>query len=94
MLKRAGIRATVDTSSDKLGAKIRRAEITKVPHMLVVGQKEKDSGLVNVRSRSDKAFEGNRSLEEFLGLVQAEISERRLKVHVPTAPAPAAQPKA
>jgi threonyl-tRNA synthetase len=94
VLKRAGIRATVDGSSDKLGAKIRRAEITKVPHMLVVGQKEKDSGLVNVRSRSDKAFEGNRSLEEFLGLVLAEISERRLKVHVPTAPAPTAQPKA
>jgi threonyl-tRNA synthetase len=93
-LKQAGIRATVDTSSDKLGAKIRRAEITKVPHMLVVGQKEKDAGLVNVRSRSDKAFEGNRTLEEFLGLVTAEIAERRLKVHVPTAPAPSAQPKA
>jgi len=93
-LKQACIRATVDTTSDKLGAKIRRAEITKVPHMLVIGQKEKDSGLVNVRSRSDKAFEGNRPFEEFLGLVLAEISERRLKVHVPTAPAPTAPPKA
>jgi len=86
-LKQAGLRATVDTSSDKLGAKIRRAEITKVPHMLVVGQKEKDAGLVNVRSRADKAFEGNRSLAEFLTLVSAEVAERRLKAHVPAAPA-------
>ena len=86
-LKQAGLRATVDTSSDKLGAKIRRAEITKVPHMLVVGQKEKDAGLVNVRSRADKAFEGNRSLAEFLALVSAEVAERRLKAHVPAAPA-------
>lgn len=81
------IRCTVDGSSDKLGAKIRRAELTKVPHMLVVGTKEKEAGLVNVRSRADKSFEGNRTFDEFIHLVSAEISERRLK-SVSPAPIP------
>jgi len=88
------IRCTVDGSSDKLGAKIRRAELTKVPHMLVVGSKEKDAGLVNVRSRADKTFEGNRPLSEFISLISSEISERRLKAYVPPAPASGAAPSA
>jgi threonyl-tRNA synthetase len=82
------IRCSVDGSSDKLGAKIRRAELSKVPHMLVVGNKEKEAGLVNVRSRADKSFEGNRSFDEFIALVSAEIRDRRLKAHVPTATPP------
>jgi len=94
ILKVAKIRCSVDGSSDKLGAKIRRAEMSKVPHMLVVGAKEKEAGLVNVRSRADKSFEGNRTLAEFMALVSAEIAERRLKVHVPTAPAAPAAPQA
>ena len=88
------IRCTVDGSSDKLGAKIRRAELTKVPHMLVVGSKEKEAGLVNVRSRADKTFEGNRPLAEFIALISSEISERRLKAYVPPAPASGAAPSA
>ena len=87
----AGIRATSDGSSDKLGAKIRRAELSKVPHMLVLGAKEKEAGQVNVRSRADKSFEGNRTLEDFIGLVSAEVRERRLKAHVPAAQPPAAK---
>jgi len=90
-LKAAKIRCSVDTSSNKLGAKIRLAELAKVPHMLILGAKEKEAGLVNVRSRADKSFEGNRTLAEFIQLVTAEISERRLKAHVPqAAPAPTA----
>jgi threonyl-tRNA synthetase len=54
--------------------------------MLVIGAKEKEAGQVNVRSRADKSFEGNRTLDEFIGLVSAEIRERRLKAHVPAAP--------
>ena len=88
------IRCTVDGSSDKLGAKIRRAELTKVPHMLVVGSKEKEAGLVNVRSRADKTFEGNRPLAEFIALISSEISERRLKAYMPPAPASGAAPSA
>jgi threonyl-tRNA synthetase len=94
VLKVAKIRCSVDGSSDKLGAKIRRAEMSKVPHMLVVGAKEKEAGVVNVRSRADKSFEGNRTLAEFVALVSAEVAERRLKAHVPTAPAAPAAPQA
>ncbi len=94
ILKVAKIRCSVDGSSDKLGAKIRRAEMSKVPHMLVVGAKEKEAGLVNVRSRADKSFEGNRTLAEFVALVSAEVAERRLKAHVPTAPVAPAAPQA
>lgn len=85
-LKAVKVRCTVDTSANKLGAKIRLAEISKVPHMLVVGAKEKEAGVVNVRSRADKSFEGNRTLADFIGLVTAEVAERRLKAHVPTPP--------
>ena len=89
-LTELNIRCSVDGSSDKLGAKIRRAELTKVPHMLVVGAKEKEAGLVNIRSRADKSFEGNRTFEEFISLVTAEIAERRLKavVAAPASPSP------
>jgi threonyl-tRNA synthetase len=59
--------------------------------MLVLGAKEKEAGQVNVRSRADKSFEGNRTLEEFIGLVSAEVRERRLKAHVPAAQPPAAK---
>ncbi|MEY3773191.1 MAG: hypothetical protein RL067_1205, partial [Verrucomicrobiota bacterium] len=93
-LKAAKIRCTVDTTANKLGAKIRFAELAKVPHMLVVGAKEKEAGVVNVRSRADKSFEGNRTLAEFIGLVTAEVAERRLKAHVPTAPAAPTPPTA
>ena len=86
-MKAAKIRCSVDASSDKLGAKIRRAEMSKVPHMLVVGAKEKEAGVVNVRSRADKSFEGNRTLADFISLITAEVAERRLKAHVPVAPA-------
>ena len=86
-LKAAKIRCSVDTSSNKLGAKIRLAELAKVPHMLILGAKEKEAGLVNVRSRADKSFEGNRSLADFMSLVTSEVAERRLKAHQPAAKA-------
>ncbi|OHE73698.1 MAG: threonine--tRNA ligase [Verrucomicrobia bacterium GWF2_51_19] len=76
-LKTKGVRASVDGQSDKLGAKIRRAELEKVPYMLVVGQKEQESGEVSVRARANKALEGNTTLESFLEKLIVEIKERR-----------------
>ena len=87
-LKAVGIRASLDEVSDKLGAKIRRAELEKIPHMLVLGAKEIEAGVVSVRSRADKGMEGNMPLAEFIAKVHAEISERRLRVPAPVAPAP------
>ena len=87
-LKAVGIRASLDEVSDKLGAKIRRAELEKIPHMLVLGAKEIEAGVVSVRSRADKGMEGNMPLADFIAKVSAEISERRLRVPAPVAPAP------
>ncbi|MDR2981608.1 MAG: threonine--tRNA ligase [Puniceicoccales bacterium] len=77
-LKAAKVRVGVDTHSEKLGAKIRRAELEKVPHMLVVGAKEKENGVVSVRSRANKSLEGTCSVDEFLEKIRVEITERRL----------------
>ena len=84
-LKSKGIRASVDEHSDKLGAKIRRAELEKVPHMLVLGAKEMEAGLVNVRSRADKSLEGSCSLLEFIDKLLPIIKERRLSPDAPLA---------
>ncbi|MBR5622214.1 MAG: threonine--tRNA ligase [Opitutales bacterium] len=87
-LKSKGIRASVDEHSDKLGAKIRRAELEKVPHMLVLGAKEMEAGLVNVRSRADKSLEGSCSLQEFIDKLLPIIKERRLSPDAPLAKKP------
>jgi threonyl-tRNA synthetase len=76
-LRAAGVRAVVDTSQDKLGAKIRLAQIEKVPYMIVVGGKEAESRQVSVRSRK-AGDEGAKPLEEFVERIKQEIGERLL----------------
>ncbi len=75
-LKNAGIRAELDTTDNKIGYKIRSAQMMKIPYMLVVGQKEQDAGAVSVRSRS-KGDEGQKSLDDFMADILEEIRERR-----------------
>lgn len=70
-LKDARFRVTVDERSDKLGAKIRNAQIDKVPYMLVIGPKETEKELVSVRSRSAGDL-GGMSLEAFIEKLKAE----------------------
>ena len=55
--KARGIRADLDLSKDKLGAKIRRAQLEKIPYMLVVGDKEVAAGTVAPRLRDGKQLE-------------------------------------
>lgn len=50
-LKAAGLRCEMDNRDEKIGYKIRSAQMEKVPYMLIVGQKEEESGTVSVRSR-------------------------------------------
>jgi threonyl-tRNA synthetase len=76
-LREAGVRAGVDRSQDKLGAKIRLAQVEKVPYMLVVGGKEAESRQVSVRSRK-AGDEGVHALENFVERIKTEISERVL----------------
>ena len=77
-LKKAGLRASLDATAEKLGAKIRRAETEKIPHMFVVGKKEAESGTVSVRSRIRKEFEGAKSLDEAVSLISRDAAERAL----------------
>ena len=77
-LREAGLRVGIDDSSEKLGAKIRKAETEKIPHMFVVGRKEAEQGAVSVRSRIRKEFEGLKSFDEALKLLQEDIRSRRL----------------
>lgn len=84
-LRRYRIRASVDEHSDKLGAKIRRAELDKVPHMLIFGEKELVNGVVSVRSRADKSLEGSYTIHEFIEKLLPIIKNRRLSPDAPTA---------
>lgn len=74
-LKEAGIRAEIDTRAEKIGYKIREAQMQKIPYMLVVGAKEEEEGLVSVRSRF-AGDEGQKSLEDFLCNIKKEIAGR------------------
>jgi threonyl-tRNA synthetase len=76
-LAEAGVRVTVDRSSDKVGAKIRNTRLERVPYMLVLGAKEVEEGTVSVRHR-DRDDLGSRPLDEFVTDIAAEIKERRL----------------
>ncbi|MCI5653821.1 threonine--tRNA ligase [Lachnospiraceae bacterium HCP1S3_A8] len=78
----AGIRVEVDTRAEKIGYKIREAQMQKVPYMVIVGQKEEEEGLVSVRSRF-AGDEGQKNPEEFIKALKEEIDskiQREVKV--------------
>jgi threonyl-tRNA synthetase len=74
-LKNAGVRATLDAGNEKLGYKIRQAQVQKVPYMLVVGGREQEGGTVAVRLRSGEDL-GGMPLEAFLGRLQERVAAR------------------
>lgn len=71
--KKLRLRATIDTNADKMGAKIRRAQLDKVPLMAVIGKREAEAGQVAVRSRKN-GDEGPVSSEAFLERIKNEIT--------------------
>ena len=73
-LKEAGIRCEMDDRDEKIGYKIRSAQMEKVPYMLIIGQKEEEGGTVSVRSR-DEGDLGSRELESFVQKVVVEAKE-------------------
>ncbi len=77
-LKDAGLRAECDSGQDKVGYKIRRAQLEKIPYMIVVGQKEKDDGSISLRHRSLGVL-GMMSLDEFLKRANEEIDAKALE---------------
>ena len=74
-LKAAGLRAEVDLRSEKIGYKIREAQVQKVPYMLVIGDKEAESGTVSVRSRKEGDV-GVQSVDDFLARALREVAEK------------------
>ncbi len=72
--KKLRIRATIDTAADKMGAKIRRAQLDKVPLMAVIGKREAEAAQVAVRSRKN-GDEGPIATEIFLDRVVSEIAQ-------------------
>ncbi len=76
-LRAAGVRVEVDRSNEKLGAKIRIAQLAKIPWMLVVGEKEASSGTVSLRKRTG-GDQGSIPVEELLGQANALTASRAL----------------
>ena len=74
-LEEAGIRAEIDTRAEKIGYKIREAQMNKIPYMLVVGAKEEESGVVSVRSRF-AGDEGQKELQKFIEDILEEIDSK------------------
>ena len=78
LLKAAKVRVTVDDIADKLGAKIRKCHVDKVPTFLVLGRQEAEQGLVKVNSRTNASLEGLKTPAEFMGELLQKIADKSL----------------
>ena len=74
-LEEAGIRAELDDRAEKIGYKIREAQMNKIPYMLVVGAKEEEQNLVSVRSRF-AGDEGQKDIASFIDAIKEEIQAK------------------
>ena len=74
-LDKAGLRAELDSRNEKVGYRIREAQLQKIPYMLVLGDREAESGQVAVRDRRDGKTT-NMSLEQFLQKAQQEVADK------------------
>ena len=77
-LEAAGLRVECDTRSEKIGYKIREAQLQKTPYMLVVGDKEQEDVTVSVRHRKDGDL-GSMALQAFIHKAQAEVASKEIK---------------
>ena len=80
-LEDVGIRVEVDDRNEKIGYKIREAQLQKIPYMLVLGDKEKAAGTVGVRSRKDGNI-GAMDIDEFIAKVVEEIDTFANSIYV------------
>jgi len=75
-LKKAGVRVETDERSEKVGKKIRDAELSKIPYMLVIGEREMTERKLAIR-KNNKTEAEPRDIEEFINLLKEEITERK-----------------
>ena len=73
-LQEKGIRVEVDDRNEKTGYKIREAQLSKVPYMLIVGDKEMENGTVSVRDRKEGDL-GSIKTEDFIKRIVKEVEE-------------------
>ncbi len=78
-MKDKDIKVEVDSRNEKIGYKIREAQLQKVPYMLIVGEKELETETISVRSR-DKGELGSQNLDDFIAQVISEIENRVLTI--------------
>lgn len=76
-LNEVGVRAELDARNEKVGYKIREAQLEKVPYMLVAGDKEQETGTVSVRARKE-GDSGSMSVDEFVEMILKKIEEKSL----------------
>ncbi|WP_427340880.1 His/Gly/Thr/Pro-type tRNA ligase C-terminal domain-containing protein, partial [Caloranaerobacter sp. DY30410] len=76
VLEEKDIRVEVDTRAEKIGYKIREAQLNKVPYMLIVGEKEAENKTVSVRAREEGDI-GAFEIEEFLNRILDEIKNKK-----------------
>jgi threonyl-tRNA synthetase len=72
-LKAAGLRVDMDAGEERMNAKIRNAQLMKIPYMLVVGDREQEGGAVSVRLRSGEDLK-SKTIEEFIALATGAVS--------------------
>jgi threonyl-tRNA synthetase len=72
-LKQAGFRVEMDAGEDRMNAKIRNAQLRKIPYMLVVGDREQEAGAVAVRLRSGEDLKA-KTVEEFIALASGAVA--------------------
>lgn len=75
-LKAMGVRADADKRQEKMGFKIREAQMAKIPYMLVIGDKESEEGTVSVRRRDSQATE-TMSADDFIAMLADEINNKK-----------------
>lgn len=78
LLENSEIRALVDNRSEKTGRKIRDAEVSKIPFMVIVGEKEEQDGTVSVRKHGEGDL-GTFTIEEFISLISEEIKKVKIE---------------
>ena len=76
MLKRNEIRTLIDMRSEKIGRKIRDAEMKKVPYMLIVGEKEMNETAVSVRKHGQGDL-GSMSVDEFIAMIEKQVKDEQ-----------------
>ena len=74
-LRAAGFRVSIDSSADKLGAKIREATLQKVPYQVVVGPRDEASGVISVRSRAEGDL-GSMGVADFIARLSGELEDK------------------